>query len=160
MSRRADGTRQGVERAAAVTALVLCLLPGAAVLQLRAAASQSGGTPAATATAPARTVLAGVYTGPQAARGEQTFQRNCSSCHVATQFAGEIFQVIWTDRPVGELYEVMSTTMPESAPGSLTPAAYTDIIAFFLLKNGYPQGAEELAADPGTLKQVVFKPVR
>ena len=135
-----------------------CLLFGPVPLQPGAVAGQSG-TPASTSTAPVRTVLAGVFTGAQAARGEQTFQRNCSSCHVATQFSGEIFQVVWTDRPVGELYGVMSTTMPESAPGTLSPGEYTDIIAFFLLKNGYPQGAGELAPDPGVLKQVVFKPV-
>jgi mono/diheme cytochrome c family protein len=128
-------------------------------MQPEAVASQSGGTPTVVSTDPVRTVLAGVFTEAQAKRGEQTFQRNCSSCHVPTQFSGEIFQHIWTDRPVGELYEVMSTLMPESAPGSLSSGDYTDIIAFLLLKNGYPQGDDELAADPGVLKQLVFKPV-
>ena len=154
-----NGERRRTGWPAAVATLVSCLLCGPVPLQPGAVAGQSGGTPAATSTAPGRTVLAGVFTGAQAARGERTFQRNCSSCHVPTQFSGEIFQVVWTDRPVGELYEVMSTTMPESAPGSLSPGDYTDIIAFFLQKNGYPQGADELAADPGVLKQVVFMPV-
>jgi mono/diheme cytochrome c family protein len=146
-------------RWATAAALVVYLLFASVPVQPQAAPSQSG-TLTAPSADPVRTVLAGVFTAAQATRGEQTFQRNCSSCHVPTQFSGEIFQVIWTDRPVGELYEVMSTLMPESAPGSLSPAEYTDIIAFFLLKNGYPQGGEELAADPGVLKQVVFKPVR
>jgi mono/diheme cytochrome c family protein len=95
----------------------------------RPVAGQTGGAPAAAATDVPRTVLAGVFTSAQAARGEQTFQRNCSSCHVPTQFSGEVFQIVWKDRPVGELYEVMSETMPEGAPGSLSPGEYTGIIS-------------------------------
>jgi S-disulfanyl-L-cysteine oxidoreductase SoxD len=138
-----------------------CLILGGWItIRAQAVSSQSDNKPSASTTDPVRTVLAGVFTEVQARRGEQMFQQNCSSCHAPGQFSGEIFQQLWTDRPVGELYEVMSTSMPENAPGSLSPSQYTDILAFFLLKNDYPHGADELAADRRVLNQLVFKPAR
>lgn len=119
-------------------------------------------TAAAGADAPAerRSVLASVYTEEQAARGQRTFQLNCAGCHSTNQFSGPVFQRIWTDRPVGELYGVMSTLMPQANPGSLSAQEYTDIVSYFLSENGYPTGDAELPANPAVLDQLFFEPVR
>ena len=39
--------------------------------------------------------------------------------------------------------------MPQSAPASLSDAAYTDIVAYILKENAFPPGSEELT--PGAL---------
>ena len=49
---------------------------------------------------------------------------------------------------------VMSLTMPESSPGSLSPEQYADILAFLLRLNNYPEGEAELPADPAALADV------
>jgi len=49
---------------------------------------------------------------------------------------------------------VMSLTMPESNPGGLSPDQYADILAFLLRMNNYPEGEDELPADPAVLANV------
>lgn len=133
-----------------------------AVAACAPAASTGGAVPDAderAATAPVgRTVLAGVYTAPQATRGSQEFQQTCASCHSPAEFSGPVFQRIWDGRSVGELYQVISTMMPQNDPGSLSPQEYTDIITFVLRQNGYPEGDSELPADPIALGEVIFQP--
>ena len=118
------------------------------------------GTGAAAAAGPAesRTVLAGVFTSPQAERGAQRFQQVCASCHSPAEFSGPVFQRIWTDRPVGELYQIISTMMPQNDPGGLSAQEYTDIISYLLQQNGYPTGEVELPPDPDFLNHVIFAP--
>lgn len=140
--------------------LILATLPAALLLAACASGAPAGDSAAPTpdaGTAP-RTVLAGVFTAAQADRGEAEFARNCSSCHSPNEFSGPVFQRIWTGRPVGELYETISTMMPQTAPGSLSPQQYTDIITFFLDRNGYPAGSAELPPDEEVLDQVTFQP--
>ncbi|MQA89043.1 MAG: hypothetical protein GEU90_02230 [Gemmatimonas sp.] len=105
-----------------------------------------------------QSVMSGVFTATQAARGQDTFQQACSSCHSPAEFSGPVFQRIWTDRSVGELYHVISTLMPQNNPGGLSAEEYTDILAFFLRQNGYPEGEHELQTDPAALEQVIFEP--
>ncbi len=113
----------------------------------------------ASATAPvATTVLAGVFTAPQAARGQQIFQRSCASCHSPAEFSGPVFQRVWNGRSIGELYHTISTMMPQNDPGGLSPEEYRDVLTYFLRQNGYPEGDVELPADPGVLNSVKFEP--
>lgn len=100
--------------------------------------------------------MAGVYTGDQATRGEQEFHQSCASCHSINEFSGPIFQRIWAGRAVGEMYEFISTMMPESDPGGLTAHQYADVIAFFLRQNQYPEGGSELPADAAALRLILF----
>jgi mono/diheme cytochrome c family protein len=125
-----------------------------------AGASPSAAGGAAASGAASRTVMAGVFTGAQATRGQQRFTQTCASCHAVSEFSGPMFQRIWTGRSVGDLYEVMSTLMPLSDPGSLSPQEYTDIITYFLRQNGYPEGAAELAPERRVLDSVTFEPAR
>ena len=49
---------------------------------------------------------------------------------------------------------VISTTMPEGNPGSLSSREYVDILAFLLRLNDYPAGEEELPPDSSLLENV------
>jgi mono/diheme cytochrome c family protein len=100
--------------------------------------------------------LVGVYTADQATRGQQAFQRSCASCHSINEFFGPVFQRIWAGRPVGEMYEFISTMMPDSDPGSLTADEYAAVIAYFLRQNQYPEGDAELPADAPALRLILF----
>ena len=77
--------------------------------------------PGASATQPsAGSVLDGVFTAAQASRGERTFREVCAACHDTGEFSGGRFRISWVGRPVGELFETISTLMPEADPGSLS----------------------------------------
>jgi mono/diheme cytochrome c family protein len=99
-------------------------------------------------------VLDGVFTRGQAARGETRFQQVCESCHRINDFAGGRFRVIWVGRTVGDLFYSMSTLMPEDSPGSLRPEEYADIVSYMLRENGYPEGDEDLAAELSELEAI------
>jgi hypothetical protein len=44
--------------------------------------------------------------------------------------------------------------MPSSAPGSLNPDQYADVLAYLLSVNKYPAGQTEIAKDGAGLKSV------
>jgi len=108
---------------------------------------------------PGASVLDGVYTGEQAERGEALFGRHCNSCHNTSQFTGRVFQLPWADRTVFDFYDFVSSSMPESAPGSLSPQEYVDVVAYVLDFNGYPEGDAELAVEPDGLRDIRIEPV-
>ena len=101
-----------------------------------------------------RSVNEGVYTAEQAKRGEALYKENCSACHgdnlegsgPMPPLAGKDFLANWQGKTVGDLFEKTSTTMPATAPGSLTPEQAADIISFLLSKDAYPTGSAALEA--------------
>jgi mono/diheme cytochrome c family protein len=106
-----------------------------------------------------KSVNEGVYTAAQADRGEDTFKNTCTACHEKERFTGPDLLDHWTGRSLQELFQHMSTTMPEDNPGSLKPQQYADVVAYFLELNGYPEGKAEL--DPAAIKTIKFeKPVK
>jgi mono/diheme cytochrome c family protein len=96
-----------------------------------------------------KTVDQGVYTAAQAARGSKVFEAQCVSCHreggVAPILAGDRFMRTFSDATLQTVYTTIKTTMPRTAPGSLTDNEYTDIVAHLLRLNSYPDGMSELA---------------
>lgn len=102
----------------------------------------------ATATAGTQTATKstndGVYTKAQAERGGKVFAEKCTACHEPSRFSGETFHESWADKPMKELWDVASGTMPEDNPGSLKQQEYADILAYFLSLNAYPAGEAEL----------------
>ena len=52
-------------------------------------------------------------------------------------------------RRVGDLYEKTQTTMPATAPGTLTPEQAADIVAFMLSKDNYPAGIDSARRQDG-----------
>ena len=109
-----------------------------------------------------RSVNEGVYTSDQAKRGEALYKENCSACHgdnlegsgPMPPLAGKDFLANWTGKTVGDLFEKTSTTMPATAPGSLTPEQAADIISFMLSKDMFPAGSAALEAKMEPLKQI------
>jgi len=103
----------------------------------------------------ARTVLDGVYTDAQAARGQTAYLVNCSMCHresldggaEALPLRGEQFMESWRDDSLGPLFDHMRTRMPRrpgGEPGSLSENTYIDILSYILKVSEYPSGTGEL----------------
>lgn len=110
------------------------------------------------------TVWDGVYVTDQATRGQELYARQCASCHredlhgedCAPPLIGDAFWARWNDALLGTMYERIRTTMPEDAPGWLSPQAYADIVGFLLKANDLPAGPRALPADQGQLNQIVI----
>ncbi len=139
----------------------------AAALALAAGLAVGGaiGAPAGGASAAQSSpgsLLDGVFTPAQASRGERTFSDVCAACHDTGEFSGGRFRIGWVGRPVGELFETISTLMPEADPGSLSPAEYAAIVAYLLQVNGYPAGDVDLPTNVRALGQleIVSPPAR
>ena len=109
-----------------------------------------------------RSVNEGVYTAEQAKRGEALYKEQCSACHgdnlegsgPMPPLAGKDFLANWQGKTVGDLFEKTSTTMPATAPGSLTPEQAADVVSFLLSKDSYPAGSAALEAKVEPLQQI------
>jgi mono/diheme cytochrome c family protein len=116
-------------------------------------AAESAGVPAQAAS-PVLSTASGVYSDEQAKRGEETYMSICTGCHTGTTYASQMFKTTWTGRPLSELFELISTKMPEDDPGSLTPKEYAQVVAYILKINKMPPGKNELPSDMEALKQI------
>jgi hypothetical protein len=68
--------------------------------------------------------------------------------------AGKDFLANWGGKTLGDLYEKTQTTMPATAPGTLSPEQTADIVAFMLSKDNYPTGAAALEGKMEPLAQI------
>lgn len=127
-----------------ITAVAVCasLLAAGAT---RAVVSAQGG----------QTVWSGIYTAEQAARGKEKTLAECGQCHgemmeggLAPTLKGNDFIGHWYDAKLRELSDKVTMTMPQQAPGSLTPEDYADIMAYLLELNGFPAGQTALSLTP------------
>jgi cytochrome c5 len=97
-----------------------------------------------------KTVEQGVYTTAQANRGQRVYETVCTACHKepggnAVVIAGERFARSFAGATLENFFNTIKTSMPRNAPGSLTDAEYTDVVAHMLRLNGYADGMNELA---------------
>lgn len=105
-----------------------------------------------------KTVDQGVYTSAQAARGAKLFESNCVMCHrepggTAPVLNGERFTKTFSDATLQTVFTTIKTTMPRSAPGSLSDPEYVDLVAHLLKANNYADGMNELGvADLASIK--------
>ena len=112
----------------------------------------------------ARSTADGVYTTAQAERGKKFYAENCSFCHgddlkgsdVIPALTGDAFLKVYTAKPIAELYTKINSSMPATAPGSMTPAQTADVIAYMLTFYKAPAGMNELPAKPDELKTITF----
>ena len=104
-----------------------------------------------------RSVNIGVYTDAQATRGEAAYKQHCSSCHYQSEFSGEDFLKRWSDKPLWELWDMISSNMPEDQPGSLPDQQYADVISYFLKLNKFPTGGAELEGSAETMKDTLME---
>ncbi|HKV04482.1 MAG TPA: cytochrome c [Candidatus Acidoferrales bacterium] len=148
----------------AASAILRCAIFGAAMAGVFAFLYASGAIRAARAAGPDKTTEDGVFTTDQAARGRAQYSQNCSTCHMddlsgsgqALPLAGDAFMDIWEGHSVGELVDLVQSTMPQDKPGSLTPDACVDVVTYLLQYNQFPAGKDELKNDPDTLKSIII----
>jgi len=123
---------------------------------------------AAAPQASGQTIWSGVFSAPQAARGEAIAGRRCASCHNADLAGGQdgpalvgadVLQA-WSGTSVGDLFDRIRTTMPADAPQSLSPQETADIVAFIVSQNKCPAGEKELPSDLEALKRIQITPER
>ena len=100
-----------------------------------------------------RTTLDGVFTPVQAERGGSAYAVSCSSCHSGDlqgmsgpPLMGQMFIDTWREDSLSSLYNLIRTTMPRRAVGSLDEQTYVDILSHMLSLNGFPAGSEQLTA--------------
>lgn len=108
------------------------------------------------ANGPSRSVTDGVYTLQGSRAGESLFNRICTNCHSADEFAGPAFVRRWGQRTVGDLFSLLQGTMPATSPGSLSAGQYAELTSYLLRLNGFPSGDTELPADAQSLRAVRF----
>jgi len=112
-----------------------------------------------------RSVWDGVYTEEQAKRGESIYHKECAACHgdmltggeSAPPLTGGAFLANWNGLTVGDLFDRIRKTMPQSAPGRLTRQQDSDILAFMLSVNKFPAGKTELYRQSEMLKEIRFE---
>jgi mono/diheme cytochrome c family protein len=108
---------------------------------------------------PSRSQWDGVFTEAQADRAAPLFDERCNVCHgggLAPELFGQEFNQRWEGRSVGELFELITVTMPHNDPGSMTDQEYVDIIAYVLRGGGFPSGREELPPDADALSSITL----
>jgi len=129
------------------------------IIATAAALAVTAGTVALNGQAPQKTTNSAVYTAAQADRGKVVFGERCSACHDPARFTGAAFFEAFDGKPLKEVWDIASGTMPEDNPGSLKPQEYGDIIAYFLHLNELPAGTAELPGEAGAMANIkVEKP--
>jgi mono/diheme cytochrome c family protein len=115
-----------------------------------------------------RTVWDSVYSLAQAARGETAYVKECARCHGAglagadqsPPLVGSAFLGNWNGLPLSDLHSRIKTTMPSDSVGILDRQLVTDVIAYMLKMNGFPEGARELSVESDSLKAIVIQASR
>jgi mono/diheme cytochrome c family protein len=113
----------------------------------------------------APSILKGVFTKEQVARGQQLYVVHCSECHgekliggEATGLTGVQFRVGWVGKTLGERFDTISKSMPASNPQALNDQEHLDVITYILNFNGYPTGSTELKPDMDLLNKIKIEP--
>ena len=112
-----------------------------------------------TAAAGAQPPSGGAFLDTQAASGRTAYGRSCASCHGATlrgaahgpELIGRGFLNNWGPQTAAALYAYVRAEMPPGLGGSLSNAAYLNIVAYLLQENGHAAGSQALAADAGAI---------
>ena len=150
-----------------VTTFLSTAVVTALVVSVGGASGRLPGGVARAQDAVAASVLDGVYTEAQAARGMALYDKQCTLCHgekldggVAPGLVGDDFASEWVAQTVGDMVDKMLQTMPADDPGKLTPAQAADLAAYILSKNKYPAGQKDLASEVPALKRIrIVKPM-
>jgi mono/diheme cytochrome c family protein len=92
-----------------------------------------------------RSTKDGAFTAEQAERGKAVYDKSCVNCHQADFYRERLTR--WQNKPVGQLFESVSTTMPADNVGGLLTSEYVDVLAYIFSVTGSPAGSEELTTD-------------
>lgn len=104
-----------------------------------------------------KSVKSGVYTSEQADRGVALYKQKCASCHAPNRFTDDLFYTSFAGKPMWEMFDVISDSMPEDDPGGMKPEEYADVIAYLLKLNGFPTGQTDLPTSKDTLSLILFE---
>jgi cytochrome c5 len=106
---------------------------------------------------PGRTVLDGVFSEPQARRGQAAYTAHCSVCHgdglegiSAPELTGNHFLERWREDMLDTIYNYIRENMPPvgGADAKRIPDSdYLDILTHILSMNGYRTGTNDLTPD-------------
>jgi len=137
----------------------------AAILVLAAIAAPLGLVRWQAPASASRSAWDGVYTEEQAKRGEPIYHKECAACHgdmltggeSAPPLTGGAFLANWNGLTVGDLFDRIRKTMPQTNPGHLTRQQDADILAFMLSVNKFPAGKTELYRQSEMLKEIRFE---
>jgi len=105
---------------------------------------------------PAPAADAVTFTEEQATRGGEVFSGVCLECHARKDVSDAEFKGKWRGQSVFALLDRISSTMPESNPGSLSRKQYLDVSAYIAKLNGLAAGTVELPDDEATLKKQIL----
>jgi len=97
---------------------------------------------------------AATYSVDQASAGKQVYDSTCAHCHPSGQLDGATFSSSWKNRRLYDLYKLISNTMPEDRPGSLTDSQYVNVTAYLLQRNQVPSSTAKLSSDTLGMKKV------
>jgi mono/diheme cytochrome c family protein len=122
------------------------------------------------ASAQGRTVLDGVYSEAQAARGKEAYTQGCVTCHMeslrgffeggaAPPIIGESFVKGWEAASVLDLFAKLRDTMPKDNADSVDEASKLDILTYLLQMNEFPVGKADLAMDTSLLAGTMVVPL-
>jgi mono/diheme cytochrome c family protein len=142
--------------------------PSLALLAVMSAARSSSIPAQEPAATESRSVWDGVYTEDQAKRGEEVYRKECASCHGASLTGGEsappltggAFLSNWNGLTLGDLFDRIRKTMPQTTPGKLTKQQNADVLAFTLSANKFPAGKTELSQKSEFLKEIRFEAMK
>ena len=109
-----------------------------------------------------KSVNDGVYSAAQAEKGRAVYTETCAACHgdklegsgPMPPLAGADFLKNWEGKNLGELFEKTHTTMPATAPGTLTPEQAADVTAYMLSVGKYPAGSAPLGSKVEPLQAI------
>ena len=104
-----------------------------------------------------KSVKTGVYTAAQADRGLSLYRSKCASCHAPNRFTDDLFYSSFAGKPLWDMFDVISDSMPEDNPGSLKKEEYADVIAYLLKLNNFPAGQSDLPTDRDALSAIVME---
>jgi S-disulfanyl-L-cysteine oxidoreductase SoxD len=150
----------GILRAICLAAMLIVVLCGEVLARATGRTARSQETASTS-----RSVWDGVYTEEQAKRGEETYRRECASCHGdtlvggggAAALTGGAFLSNWNGLTVGDLFDRIRKTMPQGSPGKLTKQQNADILAYLLSFNKFPAGKTELQKQVEFLREIRFE---
>jgi quinoprotein glucose dehydrogenase len=99
----------------------------------------------------------GAFTAEQATRGQQVYAAKCSMCHgdslagieMAPALAGGSFRTAWNAQPLLTLANRIKSTMPPTAPNSLSNSQVTDLVSYILQANDIKAGNVALSLPLG-----------
>ena len=101
-----------------------------------------------------KTVLDGVYTAAQAAKGRTGYETNCMRCHEVVDddpqgppLMGRGFIDRWREENLDVLFGYMKTNMPAGSDVRLSDETFLQVLAYILAANAFPEGTDDLTPD-------------